>query len=662
MRRNQWWIFFALLAFSISCFAQKEDWLPITQSDLNIKDAPGNPGAAAIQLYYAHLIDDGQNGDDSSYAFFYHRIKILNDKGIKYADVEIPVFPDTSISDLKARTIHPDGKIVDFSGKPFEKVLIKGRGFKVNAKTFTFPEATAGSIVEWRYKVIHGGYLHDDEWIVQHDLYTMKENFRLKAYRGRIRTADGGDEPSQVSLNYTHLPEGVKPRLKGETFEMEAENIPAFEAEEYMPPQSYFKPHVRFFYGGKDILSPDQFWVSLGRKINDETERFIGNSQEVRDAAAQAAGSETDPEKKVRKLYARAQEIRNLTYERDRTQEEEKKESLKKNGNAADVVKHGYGTREDVARFFVGMVRASGLSARVAEVSNRSDKLFEKGVLSRRELDSELAIVNVNGKEIYLDPGTRFCPYGLLRWVRTSTAALLPDKNGGTFVNVPNSRYDQAVTERTAKLTFDPDGTLKGEITVQYKGIPALELRLDALRTDEAGRKKQLEEEMIGWLPSGAVVKLTDSRAWDKSDEPVVAVFNVELPGFAAAAGKRVVMPSTLYRLSKKEAFRHADRKFPVYFPYAYTELDTITVKLPPGYTPESIPQKQEASLPYAQYASSSQFAGDQLVTQRRLLMNGMFFDVPKYGEIKGFFNTVQSGDEQQVILRGGTVNAEKGN
>ena len=59
---------------------------------------------------------------------------------------------------------------------------------------------------------------------------------------------------------------------------------------------------------------------------------------------------------------------------------------------------------------------------------------------------------------------------------------------------------------------------------------------------------------------------------------------------------------------------------------------------------------------------NGSQFNNNQLVTQRRLLMNGMFFEAAKYREIKGFFNTVQSGDEQQVILRGGAVNAEKEN
>src|SRR5262252_2966613 len=80
---------------------KNEDWLPITQQDLQIKEVPGNPGAAAIQLYYADLIDDTQGSE-----FFYHRIKILNDSGKKWADVEMPLWKDLwDIKDLKARTI-----------------------------------------------------------------------------------------------------------------------------------------------------------------------------------------------------------------------------------------------------------------------------------------------------------------------------------------------------------------------------------------------------------------------------------------------------------------------------------------------------------------------------------------------------------------------------
>lgn len=658
MRSFRYLVLVLTVFSSLAALAQKEDWLPVGRQELDLKEVPGAPGAPAIQLYYAHWIDD-----QAHFVFFYKRIKILNDKGTKYADVEIPFMDGTSIGELKARTIHPDGGIVEFTGKPFEKVAVKGRGVKIKTRNFTLPEATVGSIVEYKYRLNQDtGEIYSDEWTVQHELYTVRESFRLKAYQGRFVTADG-DEAAQVSLVYSKLPKDTKPRLKGESFEMEAQNIPAFEAEEYMPPEDFYKPHVRFFYGGRDILSPDKFWESTGRKINEEIERFIGNSGDVRDAAVQEAGGESDPEKKLRKLYARAQQIRNLSYERRRTAEERKKENLKSNHNAADVLKHGYGDRDDITRLFVALARAGGFQASIYEVSNRSERFFDKGVLSRREFDTEVAVVNVNGKEILLDPGTRFCPYGLMRWIRTATAALKTDKKGGSFIDLPPSNYEQAIVARKANMTLDADGSLKGELTVQFRGIEALEHRLDAVETDEAGRRKALEDEAGGWLPASAVVKLVDAKPWEDGNEPLSAVFNVEIPGYASSAGKRVVVPANLFRVTRKTAFAHAERKFPVYFPYAFSELDTINIRFPAGYTSEGAPADRAANLPFAQYQTSGQVSGNQWIVQRRLLMNGMYFDLPKYEEVKGFFNSVAAGDEQQLILRtGGGDNAQKTN
>src|SRR5580765_6037651 len=103
-----------LLLLPLLSSGQVEDWLPIKPQDLRIREVPGSPGAAAIQLYYADYIDDQEQTE-----FFYRRIKVLNDKGSRYADVEIIVPPEGSISGLKARAIHPDGKIIEFTGKPY---------------------------------------------------------------------------------------------------------------------------------------------------------------------------------------------------------------------------------------------------------------------------------------------------------------------------------------------------------------------------------------------------------------------------------------------------------------------------------------------------------------------------------------------------------------
>ncbi|HEY6970996.1 MAG TPA: DUF3857 domain-containing protein [Candidatus Angelobacter sp.] len=639
-------------------FSSAQDWQPITPQDLQIKEVPGDPGASAIQLYYADYIDDNMHNE-----FIYSRIKILTDKGTQYADVEIPVLiPHSSIGDFKARTIHSDGKIVEFSGKPFEKTIIKGRGVKYLAKTFTFPEATVGSIIEYKFKVYTPeDVIYDNSWTIQHSLYTVKESFRIKGYTGQLETKHGGS--SGLSMVYSNMPSNIKPQRKGEGFELEVQNEPAFHSEEYMPPEGNYKPQVRFFYGGSEITSADKFWDQAGHDWNEQDEKFIGNHSEIKAAAAEAIGNEEDWDKQVRKLYARAQQIRNLTYERGRSKEEMKKEGLKDNQNVVDVLKRGYGDRQDIMLFFVAMARASGFRTSVLRVSDRKNRFFDKGLLSMRQMNTELAVVKINGEDVYLDPGTKFCPYGFVRWIRTSTAALKLDKSNVSFIQVPTASFERALLHRDAKLTLNESGDLNGDLTVQYEGGEALERRLDALETDEAGRNKDLETEVKSWLPSTAIVKLKDVQGWRGTDDPLTAQFSIQIPGYASAAGKRLLLPPYLFQAKQKDAFKHADRKYPVYFAYCFSEKDVISIKTPAGYSIEGGPQTQQTKLSYAAYQNVGEFSNGQLVTQRNLYFNGIYIDLDRYAEVKDFFNKVQAGDEQQAVLHvGGTSSASKGN
>lgn len=642
-------VFVVLVASAVSVLAQKnkEDWLPVAPEDLAVKEVPGNPGAAAIQLYYANFLDHVDHSE-----FSYVRIKVLNEKGKKFADVEIPFDEYIRIKDLKARTIHPDGTIVEYTGKPFEKTLIKGRGIKWLVKSFTLPDVSVGSIIEYKYKLRYDYVILSDIWVLQHDLYTVQEKFSFTPLPvGRVAWATRNMKSSDIK------------KVKDDSVTLEMHNVPAFESESYMPPERNYKPTVHFFYLDSEIKSSDKFWETVGKDMGEGIERFIGNHKEAREAAAEAIGDETDPEKKLRRLYARAQKIRNLSYERERSAEEIKKEKIKENEGVGEIFKRGYGDRWDVTRAFVAMARAAGFEASILKTSNRKDEFFNKEVLNVALLDNEIAYVKLNGQEIYLDPGTRYCPYGLVRWMRTSTTALKPDKKSPVFLTVPPAQNDKAVIRRKAVAVLGEDGSLKSEISVQFEGLDALEHRLNALDTDEAGRARDLEDEMRGSLPADAVVKLKDVKGWEEIESPLIATFSVELSGYSSTAGKRLLLPPYLFKVRQADAFNHPERKYPIYFSYSFTEVDVISIRLPAGVSAENIPQAQDVNLPYARYQNVSEFSGDTLVTKRALLMNGIYFAVGRFPEVKDFFNKVANGDEQQAVLcAGGGASAQKGN
>ena len=127
-------------------------------------------------------------------------------------------------------------------------------------------------------------------------------------------------------------------------------------------------------------------------------------------------------------------------------------------------------------------------------------------MISFSQLDSEIAIVRLNGKRLFLDPGTRYCPLWIVALVRTGTAAM-DMSDPGSLISTPGAAEEGAIISRSAELKLGPDGAAKGEVRIEYSGAEALERRLSALETDEAGRKKELEDEVKLWLPANAKVE-----------------------------------------------------------------------------------------------------------------------------------------------------------
>lgn len=636
---------FCLIGAVPACGQQSEEWLPVTSRDLQMKDVPGDPGARAALLYYADFRDDVRQSE-----FIYKRIKVLTERGKDYANVEIEIPQHDSIGDLQARTIHPDKTILEFRGKPFEKVIVRYHGEQITARAFTMPDVTVGSIVEYKYRLTWDHYFYDPTWIVQHELYTVKESFSLRRYTGPLETRHISDQ-TRLSYVTSNMPAGTLPKDTGPGVELQLENVPAFKPERFMPPEANFKAQVQFFYGGREIESPDVFWREMGLEWYGKAEHFIGNHQELKTAAAQIIGSETDPEKKLRKLYARAQQARNLTYESQSSRAQGTAETLKPNESVLDVFTRDYGSRNEIAELFVALARSAGFQADLLRVSSRKDRVFDPKLLSESQLAAEIVRVKTEGPDLFLDPGTRFCPFGLIAWTYTSVPALQLDKNGGSFVVVPTATADKNVVRRSATAALTPDGVLQGEITIEFKGNEALERRLDALETDETGRRQQLEDDLASWLPVGTLVEFKGAQGWESSEDPLTAHFAFESAGWGALAGKRLALPTNLFHSREVEAFSGSERKYPIYFPYTYEEIDKITIQPPADSTPASIPAGQDIKLPSSRVVTTRSDANGQLVFTRALVVNSIYFQPDQYGALKGFFSKLKAADEEQMVL-----------
>src|SRR4029077_3011053 len=120
-----------------------DEWMPISPEELKMTSEPKAPGAPAIILY--RQVDRDDSSVRTPHEYNYVREKIFTEEGRKYANVEIPLVKGQwDIHSIRARTIRPDGSIVNFDGKVYEKEIVKTRGIKYLAKTFTLSDVQPG--------------------------------------------------------------------------------------------------------------------------------------------------------------------------------------------------------------------------------------------------------------------------------------------------------------------------------------------------------------------------------------------------------------------------------------------------------------------------------------------------------------------------------------
>jgi hypothetical protein len=339
------------------------------------------PGAAAVILNWHQVVDDR-----NTLRTDYLRIKILTEEGKKYADVEVPYIALLSdVNHIKARTVRPDGTIAIFDGKTYDKVVVKVGGVRLVAKTFTLPDVQVGSIIEFRYDISSRAHtVYDTQFSVQRELPILHEEISLEPY------AFPG---YNTFFSYRGLPHGKRPAIHGTKYELTLENIAPFEEEPFSPPASTIKPELQFWYT-EGSIEPDVFWTNEGREWADSVEPFVGDGRAVREAATAAISGASTPEEKLRKLYARVQEVRNLSFEPEKTDAETRK--LNDNHSAQDVLRSGYGSIREINRLFVSMARAAGFDAHVIRLCERDTQYIAKNVPVGRQLDGEIATVTID--------------------------------------------------------------------------------------------------------------------------------------------------------------------------------------------------------------------------------------------------------------------------
>ncbi|HMD32867.1 MAG TPA: DUF3857 domain-containing protein [Candidatus Acidoferrales bacterium] len=621
--------------------AGADDWLPIAPEDLTLKDNPANPGSDAMILYREHSVDQTKGSVEE-----YQRIKIFSESGEKYGDVEI-FYNQTAaeIRDIRARTIRPDGGITVFQGQVFDKIIVKAGGLKLNAKAFTLPDVLPGAIIEYKYRVAaKPHHTVDSTWMVQVALYTRDARFTM---RPAIPGAMGWRA-------YGHaLP--IKPeKLPDGSYLLQVHALPGVADEEYMPPEGVLRLHVNFFYRlpfdptGK---TTPEYWAFWCKNLSHVADEFLSKKKLLDAEVARLIAPGDAPEQKLRKLYARAMQVHNTSFDPGKTEKELKREKENENQNVDDLLKHGAGTSLEINMLFVGLARAEGFDATVAMVVTRDRNTFRPDFQDYRELSTDLVSLKLPSGDVYVDPGARFYPYGLLPWQETDAKGIRGNSSSVDFITTPAPQNSDAILRRRTEMNIDAEGNLSGTLEVEFAGQFGALHRVAEREEDELGRKKDISDEIKSWLPETANLEITKIGGWDDINAPVHVEASLRLPGFSSAAGRRLLTPFTPFRIPEAKAFAPSKRVNDIYFDCQWVDEDDILIRAPENFqvAPPAGIEPIESSL--ASYGVVATPEGTALRIRRKLAMVRYRYAASLYNSLHDFFEAVRVNDQTQLLV-----------
>lgn len=606
---------------------------PPTPEELKMTADPAAPGAPAVYLLREQIADDTQ-----STRIFHARIKILTDAGRQqFADVVMPYADrEEKIRAVEAWTIHSDGTVIPFTGKPWQKLVARAGGLRYMEKGFSLPDVQVGSILEYRYQTTYDGWWAP-RWYLQQPVPVLHAHYRFNP------------GPGGTVMENRFLPPGAAINEK-RGFDLTLDNLPAMAEEDDSPPMHSLGYHVLFYYTTPYLDTADKYWKAQGELWSKGVNEYSAPGK-LKNALAQIVSPGDTDEQKLRKIYAAVMKVENMDFTRELSDKENKAEKLKFR-NAADIWQQQRGYDREITMLFLGLVRAAGFRAYALFVTNRDSDLFMKQQLDWNQLDDELVIVNIGGQEVYFDPGERYCEYGQLHWKHTWTEGIRQTDKGTDFANTPFPRFSDTAEHRLADLTMDADGTVHGLMEITMTGSLALRWRQEALVSDAEEVRRQFEDGLQQDLAPGLTVRLTSLTGLTDDQQPLKVLLSVSGP-LGTVHGKRIFVPGTFFEVQAKARFVNASRDTPVYLHYPWSLEDEVRVRLPANASVEVLPTDAHQSLTGdADFVERYKTANGSYTSARLERVAAILYPTKDYPALRDFFQKMNTQDHQQLVVK----------
>ncbi len=537
---------------------------------------PAFDSASAVGILDEKKIEYKDEGKEVMVYSSYHRIvKIKDDKGIEmFNKVYISMHDESEITDIKARTIMPDGKVIDMDPSKIKDIEEEGKKYKI----FAIDGIEKGSEVEYAYTSRRHFYIFGSEMFQSSHVPYQQETFTLISptrLRFSVKGFNGFNVSEDTVINDNRVIVGYDT------------NVPEMADEKYSFSEKYFKRiDYKFSYNLSTNANVRLYtWKDFAKKAfavyTDHTERelkavdgFIKNIQ---------FADNDDEAKKVQVIEDFVKTNINID-----------KKLVSDNDGLVAVIKTKSANESGVIKLFTAIFDRMALNYQIVFAEDRTGVAIDESIENWNRADDVLFYFP--GTTKFIDPTNATARYPYLPYNLTATKGLFLKGTVigtfktaiGTFDTIPMEPFEGNAENMEATVKFDETlDTLIINSKQILLGYPAMEYRpiyVFAPKDKQDEFTKDIIKN-VGNSLNISNIKVENSRLIDcAGNKPLTISGDIKTTEMLENAGSKILLKIGEVIGAQVEMYQEKPRQLPIEIPFPHVLDRKIKILLPDGY------------------------------------------------------------------------------
>jgi Domain of Unknown Function with PDB structure (DUF3857)/Transglutaminase-like superfamily len=585
--------------------------------------------------------------------------KILRPSGREYGVAWVSFNSHSKVNSFHGWCIPAQGKDYEVKDKDAMEVSppkIDGSELiqDVKVRVLKIPAPDPGNVVGYEFEKEEQPFALQDSWDFQREIPARERHYSLQLPPGW-----------EFKTSWLNYPE-IKPSQAGSgQWQWVVNDLKAIHREDEMPPMDGVAGRmiVTFFPVGGAAQHGFNNWQQMGNWYLNLTSGRHDASPEIKTKVAALTASAPNQLAKMQVLASFLQhDIRYVAIE------------LGIGGwqphPAAEVFSHRYGDCKDKATLMAAMLREIGVDSMYVVINTERGSVtpavpahlgaFNHAILAIKvpedvEDPSLIAVIKdpKQGRLLFFDPTNELTPFGQIGGYLQANYGLLATADGGELVELPTQPSSMNSIERTAKLTLDATGMLKGEVKETRLGDRAWSerrrLRAVSRNTDQI---KPIEELLSNSLSTFRITQASLVNL-QETDLPFGFKYSFESQNYAKNAGNLLLVRP---RVIGNKAFGFLETKEPrqyaIEFDGPARDTDAFEITIPSGYVVDDLPPPVDVDFSFASYHAKTVVKGGVVGYTRTFEIKELSVPVDKADELKKFYRIIASDERNTVVLK----------